>query len=64
MNIVIEFFRILFLIPISGQAEERFLAADNEDFDDSVISASRMFRGRNRDIAFLPAPRTMKLLRP
>ena len=64
MNMVMEFFNILFLMPISGQTDNIFLAANRFDFEDSTTSASRTFNGRNSDMAFFPAPRTRKLRLP
>lgn len=64
MNMVIEFLNTLLRIPSKGYMDIRFLAVKRADFDDSTMSASRIFRGRKSDIIRFPAPRTRKLRRP
>ena len=64
MNMVMEFLRILLLMPIKGQAEDNPRAVYKDDFELWTTSASTIFRGRNNDIDFFPAPRTIKLRLP
>ena len=59
-----EFLKILLLIPSRGYFAEKFRAVWSVDFEDSMMSASRIFKGRKSDMAFFPAPRTKKLRRP
>ena len=64
MNMVMEFFRILLRMPVKEHEDERLRAVKSVDLEDSVISASRILRGRNSDMDFFPTPRTKKLRRP
>ena len=64
MNMVIEFFSMLFRIPSKEQAEEIFLAVYRLDLEDSIISASRILRGRKSDMDVFLTPFTRKLRRP